>query len=107
MRKFLGVCGAAIVLTLGVAPAALAQDPAPARDPFAPLIAPPTADGSTDPSNPTDPTVPVDPVDPVDPLPNTGSPLSTWFGIGYFLVALGGGAVVLSKVLAPPRASTS
>lgn len=82
------------------APAALAQE---ARDPFAPLIAPPGTTGATDPGALVDPTVPVDPApDPVDPLPDTGSSTSSWFAVGYFLVALGGGAVVLSKVLGPP-----
>ena len=101
MRKFLGL--AAIVFVLLVpAGAALAQD-AQVRDPFAPLIQPePIAtDGTTD---PTDPTVPVDPVvDPTDPLPTTGSSATTWTGLGYVLIALGAGAVVLSKVYAPIR----
>jgi LPXTG-motif cell wall-anchored protein len=101
MRKFLGVCGVALVLSLAAAPAALAQEPI-ARDPFLPLIVPDSGTGTVDPANPADPTIPVDPIpDPVDPLPNTGSSTSSWFGVGYFLVALGGGAVVLSKVLGP------
>ena len=82
---------------------AFAQDPA-ARDPFVPLIQPSpiaTGDGTT---VPTDPTVPVDPdPDPTDPLPSTGSPTVTWIGLGYVLIALGGGAVALSKVLRPTR----
>ncbi len=106
MRKFLGVLGIALVMSVAAAPAALAQDRPAARDPFAPLIAPPTADGSIDPVNPTDPTVPVVPVEPVDPLPDTGSSTSAWFAVAYFLMALGGGAVVLSRVFGPPPLST-
>lgn len=102
MRKFLGT--AAIVCALLVpAGAALAQD-AGARDPFVPLIQPnpvATGDGTL---VPTDPTVPVDPApDPTDPLPTTGSSSTTWVGLGYVLIALGSGAVVLSKVLRPVR----
>ncbi|MDQ4125024.1 MAG: hypothetical protein M3134_05425 [Actinomycetota bacterium] len=105
MRKFLGV--ALIVFVLVVpAGAALAQDPA-TRDPYVPLIQPnPVA--TTDPSGvPTDSTVPVDPVpDPTDPLPSTGSSTTTWVGLGYVLVALGTGAVVLSKVYGPVRVAS-
>ena len=103
MRKFLGLTGVLLVLGLAVAPTALAQGAPAARDPFAPLIVPGAPDGSTtDPTNPTDPTVPVAP-DPVDPLPDTGSSTSSWLGLSYFLVAFGAGAVVLSRVLGPPR----
>ena len=102
MRKFLGALGIVVVL-LAPAGAALAQN-AQARDPFLPLVQPSpvaTGDGTT---VPTDPTVPVDPVpDPTDPLPNTGSSTLTWAGFGYVLVALGAGAVVLSKVYGPLR----
>ena len=107
VRKFLAVLGVALVVAAAAAPAALAQDAPAYRDPFAPLIAPPAPDGSTtDPTNPTDPTVPVAPApDPVDPLPNTGSSTSSWLGLSYFLVAFGAGAVVLSRVLGPPRPS--
>ena len=103
MRKFLGIAGIVLVLGLAAAPAALAQDTPAARDPFAPLFVPGEPGGSTtDPTNPTDPTVPVVP-DPVDPLPDTGSSTSSWLGLSYFFVAFGAGAVVLSKVLGPPR----
>lgn len=104
MRKFLGVAAIVFVL-LAPAGAAAAQQPQ-ARDPFAPLIRPepvPT-DGGT--GVPTDPTVPVDPVDPTDPLPTTGSSTTTWVGLGYVLVALGTGAVVLSKVFRPVRVAS-
>ncbi len=105
MRKFLGCLSVGLALAFVAAPAALAHEDTAVRDPFAPLIAPPAPDGSvTDPTNPTDPTVPVVP-DPVDPLPDTGSSTSSWFGVAYFLVAFGAGAVVLSKVLGPPRVS--
>lgn len=102
MRKFLGVTAIVFVLlaSAGVASAQEAQT----RDPFVPLIQPnPVA--TTDPSGvPIDPTVPVDPVpDPADPLPSTGSPATTWLGLGYVLIALGTGAVVLSKVYGPLR----
>lgn len=104
MRKFLGV--AAIVTVLLVpAGVALAQDPA-ARDPFVPLIQPSPAATGDGTGVPVDPTVPVDPVpDPTDPLPSTGSSSTmSWIGLGYALIALGSGAVVLSKVLRPVRA---
>lgn len=101
MRKFLGI--AAIVFALFVpAGAALAQD-STARDPFVPLIQPQPVP-TTDTGVPTDPTVPVDPApDPTDPLPSTGSSTTTWLGLGYVLIALGTGSVVLSRVYAPLR----
>ena len=106
MRKFLGVLGLILILAITAAPAAFAQDTTTARDPFLPLISE-TPAGSTDPGAPTDPTVPVDPdPDPVDPLPDTGSSTTSWFGVAYFLVAFGGGAVVLSKVLGPTPVSS-
>jgi hypothetical protein len=99
VRKILVL--AAFVLVMAPSGAASAQD-SPVRDPFVPLVQPSpvaTGDGTT---VPTDPTVPVDPApDPDEPLPNTGSPAITWVGLGYVLIAFGGGAVVLSKVLRP------
>ena len=102
MRKFLGL--AAIVLVFLVpAGAALAQD-AQVRDPFLPLVQPTPIEGDDGTTVPTDPTVPVDPApDPTDPLPSTGSSAATWTGLGYVLIALGAGAVVLSKMYAPVR----
>ncbi|HEX2295293.1 MAG TPA: hypothetical protein VHN37_08295 [Actinomycetota bacterium] len=88
---------------LSVPAVAFAQD---VRDPFVPLIQPSpvvTGDGTT---VPTDPTVVVDPdpaPDPTDPLPGTGSETASWIGLGYVLVALGSGALLLSKVLRPSR----
>ena len=102
MRKFLGSLAIAFVL-LAPAGAALAQD-APVRDPFLPLVQPsPVATG--DGTVPTDPTVPVDPApDPTDPLPTTGSSSTlSWAGLGYVLVALGTGAVALSKLYGSTR----
>ncbi|MFN2586505.1 MAG: hypothetical protein ABR613_00095 [Actinomycetota bacterium] len=104
MRRLLVVVSAALILA-AAAPAALAQDAPAARDPFVPLIAPTPPDGAADPTAPGDPTVPVTPAPPVDPLPDTGSHVSWWFGAAYFLVALGAGALVLSKVVGPPRAA--
>jgi hypothetical protein len=106
VRKFLGALTIAIAL-LAPAGAALAQD-TPARDPFLPLVQPSpvaTGDGTT---VPTDPTVPVDPApDPTDPLPTTGSSSTlSWAGLGYILVALGTGAVVLSKLAGPIRVAS-
>lgn len=104
MRKFLGA--AVLVLALLVpAAAASAQESTTVRDPFVPLIQPsPVATG-------TDPTVPVDPVvvdpapDPDEPLPGTGAPATTWVGLGYVLIALGAGAVAVSKLFGPMRAT--
>jgi LPXTG-motif cell wall-anchored protein len=102
VRKFLALA-AFVVVSLAPAGAALAQD-APARDPFVPLIQPSPAATGDGTAVPTDPTVPVDPApDPDEPLPNTGSSTISWIGLGYVLIALGGGAVVLSKVLRPIR----
>ncbi|HYO61516.1 MAG TPA: hypothetical protein VEU29_06425 [Actinomycetota bacterium] len=102
MRKLLGLSAMVLVL-FAAAPVAHAQE-AGVRDPFAPLIDPNPVATVTDPTAPTDPTVPVDPVvDPTDPLPTTGSSSVTWFGLGYVLIALGGGAVALSRLFGPPR----
>ncbi|HEX2195358.1 MAG TPA: hypothetical protein VHJ76_00410 [Actinomycetota bacterium] len=104
MRKVLCLC--AVVLAFAVAaPSALAQSDTGVRDQFVPLIAPsPVATGGTVPTTPVDPAVPVDPVpDPNEPLPGTGSSTSPWVGLGYVLVALGAGAVVLSRVYGPTR----
>ena len=102
VRKFLGVA-AIVAMLLVPARVAVAQDPA-TRDPFVPLIQPSpiaTGDGT---GVPFDPAVPVDPVpDPTDPLPNTGSSTISWIGLGYVLIALGSGAVALSKILRPVR----
>ncbi len=103
MRKLLGLCAVVFVL-LAAAPSALAQSDAGVRDPFVPLIAPsPVATAGTDPTVPTDP-VPVNPApDPDEPLPGTGSSTTSWVGMGYALIALGAGAVVLARVFGPLR----
>jgi hypothetical protein len=103
MRKFLGFV--VIVFVLLAPPAvAGAQTDTSARDPFVPLIQPSPIATGTDRTVPVDPTVPVTPTAaPDEPLPGTGSPTVTWVGFGYALVALGGGAVVVSKLLGPVR----
>lgn len=102
MRKFLGLSAIALAL-LALAPVAHAQEPG-VRDPFAPLVVPDPVATGTDPTVPTDPSVVVDPVpDPTEPLPETGSPTVTWFGLGYVLIALGAGAVVVSKLFGRAR----
>lgn len=81
---------------------ALAQDTS-VRDPFAPLVSPTEASGgTTDPGVP-DPADPVVVPDPTEPLPGTGSETTSWVGLGYVLIALGAGAVTLSKVYGPLR----
>lgn len=103
MRKLLGTGGVLLVLC-ATAPVALAQSDTGVRDPFVPLIQPSPVATGADPTVPTDPSVPVDPApDPNEPLPGTGSPAVSWIGLGYVLVALGTGAVVVSKVFGPVR----
>lgn len=105
MRKFLGLMFLVAAL-LAVAPAAGAQ-PETARDPFAPLIAPPTVAPTGVPGAPAAPAPTIAPTAPaVDPLPDTGASTGSWAGIGYVLVAFGAGAVVLSKVFGPTPVST-
>jgi hypothetical protein len=101
MRKFLGVLALSLLLLGAALPVALGQEAPPARDPFVPLIGPsPTATGVAPTSDPA----PTDPVDPdPEPLPDTGSSTSSWFGVGYVLVAFGAGALVLSRVYGPLR----
>lgn len=92
-----------VLVLLALGSPALAQDDA-VRDPFVPLISPTVPDdGTTDPTVPVDPGVPIVEPEPTDPLPGTGSPAVTWAGLAYVLIALGGGAVVLSKVFGPVR----
>lgn len=104
MRKFLGLVVIVLALAAPAAPA-LAQSDAGVRDPFVPLISPTVPeDGTTDPTVPVDPGgVVVDPV-PTEPLPGTGSPAVTWFGLAYAVIALGAGAVALSRLFGPLRA---
>ncbi len=106
MRKFLGI-GAIVLASLAASAPALAQDDAPVRDPFVPLVQPSPVATGTDPTVPVDPAAPVDPApDPNEPLPGTGSSAATWFGLGYVLVALGAGAVAVAKLFAPLRVAS-
>ena len=94
---------AVALVVLVVAPAASAQSETGVRDPFVPLIAPSPVATGTDPTVPVDPGAPVVPTpDPDEPLPGTGSETSSWVGLGYVLVALGSGAVALSRIFGPP-----
>lgn len=102
MRKLLGTAAIVLVLLLPAA-AAFAQSDTAVRDPFVPLIQPSPVATGVDPTVPVDPAEPVPAPDPTEPLPGTGSSTVTWFGLGYVLIALGTGAVVLSKVAGPPR----
>jgi hypothetical protein len=105
MRRFLATAAIAGAL-LAPAGAAWAQAGTTVRDPFDPLIQPSPAATATDPTVPLGPTVPtIDPApDPDEPLPGTGSQTATWTGLGYVLVALGAGAVAVSRLFAPVRA---
>lgn len=93
-------------------------DPAPdsERDPFDPEEGEPAAQ---DPDDPTEPADPVDPADPdpdpepttiVDPdgdgdpdstLANTGFDVSTWGGIAYLLIVVGGVAILAARLFSP------
>src|SRR4051812_24059415 len=99
MRKF--VVGAALMVWLAVlvAPATAA----PVRDPFRSPIS--TVPGSEAPGTTTTDTsisgsVPFTPSD--EQTPNTGFDASTWLGVAYALLAVGAGALVLSRQLGPP-----
>lgn len=103
MRKLLALAALVGALTL-VSPAAAAH-PEGVRDPFAPLVSPTTAPAA--PGVPGDPVAPPPPVAPAptDPLPTTGSSPTPWVGLGYLLVALGAGAVALSRLFGPAALS--
>jgi hypothetical protein len=103
MRKFLGIAAVVALVLLALAPLAYAQSDAGVRDPFDPLIQPSPAATGIDPTVSVDPGLPVDPVTPVDPLPDTGADAVTWFGLGYALIALGTGAVVVARLYGPRR----
>ncbi|MGH2786496.1 MAG: LPXTG cell wall anchor domain-containing protein [Actinomycetota bacterium] len=92
---------ASIAALLSAAPA-FAQ----ARDPFDPLVT--QSSGSSaggGGGSETGDTTPQGDVAPAaeDALPATGADTSVWLGLAYVLVALGAGALVLSKVYAPQR----
>ena len=97
MRKVLVTCALSVMLVIALAPLAAAQG---GRDPFALVISLTEPDGL--PTDPTDPVIDPDPAPvPVDPLPSTGARSDSWMGLAYALVALGGGAVVLSRLVGP------
>lgn len=106
MRKVLGL-GLIVVALAGPAVPALAQSDTGVRDPFVPLISPTVADdGTGDPATPVDDGGTVVAPDPTEPLPGTGSPAMTWFGLAYVVIALGAGAVALSRLFGPLRLTT-
>jgi hypothetical protein len=93
---------ASIVALMSAAPV-MAQ----ARDPFDPLVTQSSSSGSGGGSEDGFETAPA-PQDEVDPagqeaLPATGADTSVWLGMAYALVALGAGALALSRVYAPQR----
>jgi hypothetical protein len=104
MRKLLGLLVLVGVLTV-LGPAAAAQ-PEVVRDPFVPLISPTTAPAAPGvPGGPVATLPPAAPA-PTDPLPSTGSSPTPWVGLGYLLVALGAGAVALSRLFGPTPVTT-
>lgn len=83
---------------LGAAPA-MAQ-----RDPFDPVIDPNAPTGATTGTTTTGGTngSPVfQPTDGSDVLANTGSDMSPWLAIGYSLILLGAGALVIARMQQP------
>ena len=101
MRRFAILC----LLTAGIlwgATPATAQ-----RDPFDPLVSENggAATPAPDTTAPADDTAPSDTTDeaapaPDEPMPGTGGEPSPWVGLATLLMALGGGLLVLVKVLA-------
>lgn len=94
---------ASIVALLSAAPA-FAQ----ARDPFDPLVTQSSSGGSSGGvggGSESDDSALQGNVAPAaeEALPATGADTSVWLGIAYVLVALGVGALALSKVYAPQR----
>ena len=102
MKKIVfGLVLASIVALVSAAPA-FAQ----ARDPFDPLVTQSSSAGSSGGGgSETDFQAPQGDVAPTgqEALPATGASTSVWLGIAYVLVALGVGALALSKVYAPQR----
>ena len=102
MKKIVfGLVLASIVALVSAAPA-FAQ----ARDPFDPLVTQSSSGGTS--GGGGGGSVDVAPQGDVAPagqeaLPATGADTSVWIGIAYVLVALGVGAIALSKVYAPQR----
>jgi hypothetical protein len=105
VRRLLLAVAAVMVLGIAAAGPAMAQ----ARDPFEPLVsneAPSSTDTSTaansDDQGASDETS-NQPAPSESTLPNTGGGVTGWIGVAYVLVAVGGGFLVLSRVLAPQR----
>ena len=98
MRKLVVSAAVLAILLIGLAESAAAQ-----RDPFEPVIdtSVSTGGGANDPAE-------------VDPEPaivtrsggmaDTGAATDQWLGAAYALIAMGGGIVVLTRLVAPRRA---
>jgi hypothetical protein len=105
VRRLLLAVAAVMVLGIAAAGPALAQ----ARDPFEPLVSNETSassdttvDATSDDQGAADDSstqqAPSESV-----LPTTGGGLTGWIGVAYVLVAVGGGFMVLGRVLGPQR----
>ena len=105
VRRLLLAVAAVMVLGIAAAGPALAQ----ARDPFEPLVSNETSVSDDTGANATsddqgaadDDSTQGAPSE--SALPNTGGGLTGWIGVAYVLVAVGGGFMVLGRVLAPQR----
>lgn len=105
VRRLLLAVAAVMVLGIAAAGPAVAQ----ARDPFEPLVSNETSsstDTSTaansDDQGASDETS-TQPAPSESTLPNTGGGVTGWIGVAYVLVAVGGGFLVLGRVLGPQR----
>jgi hypothetical protein len=103
VKKILSCLALASIVALVSAAPAFAQ----ARDPFDPLVTQSSSGGTSGGVGGSE-SVDVAPQGDVAPagqeaLPATGADTSVWLGIAYVLVALGVGAIALSKVYAPQR----
>jgi hypothetical protein len=104
VKKILSCLALASIVALVSAAPAFAQ----ARDPFDPLVTQSSSGGTSGGGGGGSETVDVAPQGNVAPagqeaLPATGADTSVWLGVAYVLVALGVGAIALSKVYAPQR----
>ena len=94
----------AVLVALAIASLVLIAAPAFAqRDPFDPVIDPnavPVVTGATT-TDPTTTTTTVPPNVGSDELANTGADVAPWLAISYGLVAMGAGAVVISRMYQP------
>jgi hypothetical protein len=108
MRKAIVVLLAGLVLVVAFAAPAFAL-----RDPFDPVVdlTPDTADGgggggASEEGATTNADVGADvnqAVTQAETLANTGSEVEPWLVVAYGLIAVGAGAVVLSKTITPAR----